>query len=160
VGPAVLRPQQGRLGPEVVDLALVPAGAGDREQLRELLADYLFEFDGRTDPYPYLDAYWEEEDRLPFLIEADGEVAGLCLVRRKNGGWSIAEFSVVPERRRGGVGRAAVDALAERARADGAAHLEAKVHPDNREALPFWLGVGFREVPGPGTGVTVTRRDI
>lgn len=139
-------------------MSLRDAELGDRERLRQLLADYLFEFDGRADPYPYLDAYWTERERLPFLIEVDGELAGLCLVRLRDGGWSIAEFSVVPGQRRSGVGRAAIEALATRARSAGANHLEAKVHPGNRQALPFWLAVGFREVDGPGTGVTVTRR--
>jgi predicted acetyltransferase len=141
-----------------MDVKLRDAQHDDRDRLQRLLADYLFEFDGRTGPYPDLDAYWEEPERMPFLIAVDGEVVGLCLVRRRDGGWSVAEFSVMPDRRRGGVGRAAVEALAARARSDGAAYLEAKVHPDNREALPFWLAVGFTEVDGPGTGVIVTRR--
>ena len=143
-----------------VVVKLRDAELDDRDVLQRLLAEYLFEFDGRTDPYPYLDAYWAEPERSPFLIEVEGEIVGVCLVRRRDRGWSIAEFSVVPEKRRGGVGRAAVEALAARARADGAEHLEAKVHPDNREALPFWLAVGFSEVEGPGTGVTVTRRPL
>ncbi len=143
-----------------VAVTLRDAQLEDRDQLQRLLADYLFEFDGRAQPYPYLDAYWEEPERLPFLIEVDGEVVGLCLIRRGDCGWSIAEFSVLARRRRRGVGRAAVDALAARACSDGAAYLEAKVHPDNREALPFWLTAGFSEVEGPGTGVTVTRRAL
>ena len=142
------------------DVVVREAQLEDRARLQQLLGDYLFEFDGRTEPYPYLDAYWEEPERLPYLVEIDGEVAGLCLVRRRDGGWSIAEFSVVPSRRREGAGRAAVEALAERACSDGATHLEAKVHPDNPEALPFWLSVGFVEVEGPGTGVVVTRRAL
>ena len=141
-------------------MSLRDAQIDDRDRLERLLADYLLEFDGRTDPYGYLDAYWQEPDRSPFLIELDGEIAGVCLIRRRDGAWSIAEFSVIPEKRREGVGRAAVEALAERARSDGASHLEAKVHPDNRGALPFWLAVGFSEVEGPGTGVTVTRRPL
>lgn len=143
-----------------VAVGLRDAHLDDRDRLRRLLADYLFEFDGRTEPYPYLDAYWEEPERLPLLVEADGEVVGLCLVRRRSDGWSIAEFYVLPDRRGGGVGRAAVDALVARARSEGAACLEAKVHPDNAEALPFWLAVGFSEVEGPGTGVIVTRRTV
>lgn len=95
---------------------------------------------------------------MPFLIEFDSEVVGFCLIRVQHEGWSIAEFSIVPERRGAGVGRASVDAVAERARAAGARYLEAKVHPDNRVALPFWLAVGFREVGTPG--VIVTRRDL
>jgi GNAT superfamily N-acetyltransferase len=132
----------------------------DRDLLAGLLGDYLFEFDGRTEPYPYLDAYWEEPQRLALLIESAGVVCGLCMIRRRNGGWSIAEFYVEPSRRRGGVGRAAVEALAARASSEGAAFLEAKVHPDNRWALPFWLRVGFSEIDPPDTGVTVTRRSL
>ena len=136
------------------------APSSERDLLEHFLAEYLFEFDGRTEPYPYLDLYWKEPERQPFLIEVDGEVVGFCLIRRRNGGWSIAEFWVRPGQRRGGVGRAAVEAVAERGREDGAGYLEAKVHPDNQEALPFWLAVGFHEVVGPGTGVTVTRRPL
>jgi ribosomal protein S18 acetylase RimI-like enzyme len=141
-----------------VAVALREAGLDDRELLRRLIADYLFEFDGRMEPYPYFDAYWEDPERLPFLIEADGELVGFCLIRVRGDGWSIAEFSVVPEQRRAGIGRTAVDAVAGRARAAGAEHLEAKVHLDNRRALPFWLAVGFHEVAAPG--VIVTRRNL
>jgi len=143
-----------------VAVTLREAQPDDSALLERLLADYLFEFDGRTEPYPYLDAYWEEPERLPLLIEADGEIAGLCLIRRRVEGWSIAEFSVVPSRRRARLGAAAVDELATLARSEGADYLEAKVHPDNQEALPFWLATGFSEVESPGTGVTVTRRPL
>lgn len=143
-----------------VKVRLREALRDDREELEQLLADYLFEFDGRTGSYPDLDAYWREPERLPFLIEADGEVGGLCLIRRREDGWSVAEFSVVPTHRRGGLGRTAIEQVAELARSEGAAYLEAKVHPDNREALPFWLAVGFSEVDTPTTGVTVTRRPL
>jgi ribosomal protein S18 acetylase RimI-like enzyme len=130
----------------------------DRETVRRLLFDYLFEFDGRTDPYPYFDAYWEEPDRLPFVLEVHGELAGLCLVRVLGEGWSIAEFYVAPEYRRSGIGRSAVEELAARARGDGAAHLEAKVHPDNLRALPFWLAAGF--VVTEEAEAVVTRRSL
>lgn len=141
-------------------MRLREAQPGDRDTLRRMLAQYLFEFDGRTVPYPSFDEYWEGSERQPFLIEVDGELVGLCLVRRRDGGWSIAEFAIVSDRRGGGVGRAAVDALADRARSDGAAYLEAKVHRGNPEALMFWRAIGFREVDRPGVGVTVTRRRL
>jgi predicted acetyltransferase len=140
-------------------VSLREAQLDDRDQVERLLADYLFEFDGRTEKYPYLEAYWEEPERVPFLIEADGEVIGLCLIRRLRNAWSIAEFSVIPSHRRAGVGGAAVDELAVRARSESASYLEAKVHPDNHGALPFWLSVGFSEVEQSShSGVTVTRR--
>jgi ribosomal protein S18 acetylase RimI-like enzyme len=134
------------------------AEPSDRELLRKLLADYLYEFDGRTEPYPYVDAYWEEPERLPFLIERDGEVAGFCLIRILDDCWHIAEFSVTPENRRGGIGRDSVADLAEKARAAGATTLEAKVRPDNEGALPFWLAAGFEIVSGPEP--IVTRRTL
>jgi predicted acetyltransferase len=141
-----------------VAVALREARLDDRELLRRLVADYLFEFDGRTEPYPDFDAFWAEPERLPFLIEADAEVVGFCLIRVRDDCWSIAEFSVVPEHRRAGIGRAAVNAIAERALAAGGEHLEAKVHLDNRKALAFWLAVGFHEVAV--AGVIVTRRNL
>jgi len=134
------------------------AEADDRELLRQLLQDYLLEFDGSTEPYPYFDAYWIEPERLPFVIEDGGEAVGLCFVRVLMDCWSIAEFYVVPDRRRGGLGRAAVDSIADQARRAGVASLEAKVHPDNRQALPFWLSVGFAVTET--RGVVVTRRAL
>ena len=131
-----------------MDVTLREAAAEHREELQRLLGDYLFEFDGRTEP----------PERVPFLIEVDGEVVGLCLIRVHGDGWDIAEFTVVPERRRSGLGRAAVEALAERARAAGAAHLLAKVHPDNTRALSFWLAAGFLEIAA--SGPVVTRREL
>ncbi len=138
-------------------MTLRAAEPADRELLRQLLADYLYEFDGRTAPYSYFDAYWEEPERLPFLIERDGEIVGFCLIRILGDCWHIAEFSVVPAKRRGGVGRLTVDELAEKARAAGATELEAKVHPANPGALPFWLAAGFEIVSGPEPIVTRRR---
>jgi GNAT superfamily N-acetyltransferase len=98
----------------------------ERDVLERLLGEYLFEFDGTTEPYPYLDLYWEEPERRPFLIEADRRSVGLCLIRERGDGWSIAEFWVQPNLRRFGVGRTAIEAVAERGRAAGAEYLEAQ----------------------------------
>ena len=122
------------------------AEADDRELLSQLLADYLVEFDDSAEPYRYFDAYWTEPERLPFLIETDGNVVGLCLIRVLGGGWHIGEFSVLPTKRRAGIGRTAVEDLAEHARAARATHLEAAVHPEKEEALAFWLAAGFEIV--------------
>jgi ribosomal protein S18 acetylase RimI-like enzyme len=139
-------------------LRLRPADGADQELVKAMLADYLFEFDGRTEPYPYLTDYWRETERLPFLIERDSQPIGLCLVRVRNGGWEIAEFTVLQDYRRLGVGRAAVEALAARASDAGALYFQAKVRLDNIHALPFWLSAGFREVSRDD--VVVTRRAL
>jgi ribosomal protein S18 acetylase RimI-like enzyme len=141
-----------------LDVDLRAATTDDRADVERLLAEYLYEFDGRTEPYPYLDAYWTEAERLPFLIEADGRPVGIALIRVRDGGWTIAEFAVTPSNRGGGVGRAAGAALAEHARAAGAAHLEAKIHPDNEQAFGFWSAVGFERVAT--TPVLTTRRQL
>src|SRR5690349_3267507 len=104
------------------------ATPNEREVLRAVLTAYLFEFDGQTTPYRYFDAYWSEPERVPFFIEADGEIAGFCLVRLRGRDWTIAEFTVVPGRRRNGVGREAVTAISESALAAGASYVEATVH--------------------------------
>ena len=141
-----------------MEVALRKATVEDRAEVEQLLGEYLFEFDGRTEPYPYLDAYWTEDERLPFLIESEGQTVGICLIRIRDGGWSIAEFAVTPAHRQAGIGRAAVEVLAERARAAGARHLEAKIHPDNEQAFGFWSAVGFERIPSPT--VLTTRRQL
>jgi ribosomal protein S18 acetylase RimI-like enzyme len=141
-----------------LDVDLRAATTDDRADVERLLAQYLYEFDGRTEPYPYLDAYWTEDERLPFLIESDGRAVGVCLIRIRDGGWSIAEFAVTPTHRGAGIGRAAVEELVNQAHAAGAAHLEAKIHPDNEQAFGFWSAVGFERIPSPT--VLTTRRQL
>ncbi|MEP7216190.1 MAG: GNAT family N-acetyltransferase, partial [Anaerolineaceae bacterium] len=65
--------------------------------------------------YQYLDHYWapdEGETRLPFLVRADGKLAGFAFVRRKEDGpWKMAEFFVMRQYRRAGVGAQAARAV-------------------------------------------------
>jgi predicted acetyltransferase len=63
--------------------------------------------DGRFG-YPSLGSYWREADRFPFLVRADGRLAGLALVRREWTGneatWDMAEFFILRGCRRRGIG--------------------------------------------------------
>ncbi len=54
--------------------------------------------------YPYLDDYWTENQRYPYLLYGNNRVAGFALVRRGRGQWEMAEFYVLPEFRRCGLG--------------------------------------------------------
>ena len=54
-------------------------------------------------------------------------MVGFCLVRVRGRDWTIAEFAVIPEQRRNGVGRAAVEAVVVRADGAGANYVEATV---------------------------------
>ncbi|WP_342405741.1 GNAT family N-acetyltransferase [Brevibacillus sp. FSL K6-2834] len=63
--------------------------------------------------YPYLDNYWTEPDRFPFLIQAEGKWAGFVLVRKiadenhlGSSYFSIAEFFIMRKYRRSGIGKA------------------------------------------------------
>ncbi len=96
-----------------MDVAITRASRSDREVVGRLLQLNAYEFsrvDGRaigSDAlyrYPYLDAYWSEPGRFPYLIRADGELAGPALVRRIDADWYVSEFLVLPKLRRAGVG--------------------------------------------------------
>src|SRR5574341_1480553 len=57
--------------------------------------------------YQHFDSYWSDDDRYPFLIRADGAIAGFALVRFEgDGAADMAEFFVLRAHRRGGIGSA------------------------------------------------------
>lgn len=102
------------------------AHISSKPKIARLLQPYLSELapflGGSSDPtaifeYPYLDAYWQEPDqRYPFLITVDREIAGFAFVNRHSRLGTrdihcIAEFYVVPEFRRSGVGQFAAEAI-------------------------------------------------
>jgi predicted acetyltransferase len=67
---------------------------------------------GRFGPYEYMDDYWRDADRRPFLIESDGRTAGFALVNALSHrgapiDHAMAEFFVLRQFRRSGVGQEA-----------------------------------------------------
>jgi predicted acetyltransferase len=102
-----------------VDIDIAPATVTERPILRHLMELYQYdfsEFDGAdTGPlglyeYPYLDHYWVEPERHPFLVRVDGNLAGFVLVARYNylssekDCWVMAEFFVMRKYRHKGIG--------------------------------------------------------
>lgn len=94
----------------------------DKQVVAHLLQLYLHDFsiiDGMDVdetgcyPYPFLDCYWQEPGRYPFVIRVDDDLAGFVLVHRLSylhpvfDGHAIAEFFVLRKYRRMGVGCAA-----------------------------------------------------
>lgn len=63
--------------------------------------------------YKYIDQYWTDEDRYPYIIRVDGKIAGFILVRitgtNLNGEkqYSIAEFFILKKYRRKSIGKRA-----------------------------------------------------
>lgn len=91
------------------------ATLAEKPILRQLLELYEYdmsEFEGRDVGshgfYGYLDNYWTEAARHPYLILVQGQIAGFALVNRHGVSgedrWSIAEFFVLKKYRGQGVG--------------------------------------------------------
>jgi predicted acetyltransferase len=79
-----------------------PAALQEKAVLRNLMELYLYDFSELTGDdvddsgmfgYRYLDLYWEEPERRPFLIRVDGRLAGFALVREAE---SLVEGAVPP----------------------------------------------------------------
>ncbi|MCM3274242.1 GNAT family N-acetyltransferase [Paenibacillus elgii] len=100
-----------------MEVVVSKAAAEQKSVLRNLLELYKYDFT-EFDPedvnehglfeYPYLDHYWTEEGRHPFLVYVDGKLAGFALIRELGSDervYSIAEFFVMKKYRRHGVGR-------------------------------------------------------
>ena len=96
-----------------MDVKVVPASLADKEILRQLLEFNAYEFarffadaglneHGRFG-YRYLDHYWTEPHRHPFLVRVDQRIGGMVLVASGEP-HSINEFLIMPQYRRRGVG--------------------------------------------------------
>jgi len=106
--------------------------------------------DGRFPGDSYLDSFWSDPRREPYLIRADGHLGGFVLINdHSHSGlpldFAVAEFFVVRKHRRGGVGRAAARA----AIAGRAGQWELAVARKNVSALAFWRGVAAELASGP-----------
>ena len=138
------------------------ADAGLLSNLLELYARELSEVfphvvpgpDGRFS-YPSLPRYWSEPDRrFAFIIRAEGEVAGFVLATLGSPATEdpdvldVAEFFVLNEYRRRGVGRRAALMLWRQLRGVWTV----RVAEGNRAGLAFWAGV----LGAVSDGVTVS----
>ncbi len=102
-----------------MNIEVNPATVNERPILRQLMELYQYDFSefdsadltpfGFYD-YPYLDHYWVEPERSPFLVRVDGNLAGFVLVARYNyftglkDCWVMAEFFILRKYRHQGVG--------------------------------------------------------
>lgn len=100
-------------------IEVLPAGAEQAPILANLFQLYAHDFsefldiepgpDGRF-VYTPLPLYWSESARHPFLIWVDGKLAGFVLIKKGSEVsdaaqvWDMAEFFVLRECRRGGLG--------------------------------------------------------
>jgi predicted acetyltransferase len=132
---------------EVVEAAIV-----EKPILSRLLELYQHDFSEYVDAdvdahglygYQYLDHYWTEPDRHPFLFRADGRWAGFALVRAGTP-HDMAEFFVMRKYRRGGIGKEAARTLFARFPGDW----QVRQERGNGAATLFWrkaIPVAFEE---------------
>jgi predicted acetyltransferase len=126
------------------------ASSEDKTLIQRLMELYLYdftEFDGADLDahgcfgYPYVDHYWTEKGRYPFLVRVDGRLAGFVLVSQHTfvpgNERSIAEFFIMRKYRRQGVGRAVACRVFDRL----PGRWEAQEMASNTPAQQFWRSV-------------------
>ncbi|WP_334172050.1 GNAT family N-acetyltransferase [Sinomonas sp.] len=95
-----------------MELEVIPAGPEHRPLLRQLLELYRYDFseldhsdvdDQGFYGYRWLETYWSEPERHPFLFTVDGHPAGFALVRTGKV-TEMAEFFVLRKYRGQGIG--------------------------------------------------------
>lgn len=100
-------------------MEVVAATLDDKTPIRHLIELYLHDFSAFNGDdvsehglfgYRFLDNYWTEADRHPFMIRHDGHLAGFAFVRI-GPPKDMAEFFVLRKYRRRGVGLLAARAL-------------------------------------------------
>ena len=139
-------------------VTLIPVAPSEYDAYFAMLAEYAHELDqydteATEDPWDadlHREAVMDDmEGRELLWIEADGERAGLAMVRlfpdfpdATRDVADIAEFTVLPAFRGRGIGSAAVGAILADHRERGTYSVDASVLRDN-PALAFWERLGF-----------------
>ena len=128
-----------------VALLVSPVPLEDKDTVDQLLELYLHDLSKFTGAnvssrgrygYRYLDDYWTDADRHPFLIRVDNLLAGLAFVR-SGSPHDMAEFFVMRKYRRQGVGHDAAQVLFARFPGDW----QVRQLAANTSATKFWRAV-------------------
>ena len=90
--------------------------------------------------YTYLDSYWEDTDRHPFLVTYNGEIAGFSLVNTHSllgntDTYSIAEFFILRYLRNKKIGQTAAKQIIK----TFPGKWEVSQTKENKKAQDFWL---------------------
>lgn len=130
-------------------IELIEAAESEKTVLFNIFEKYFYEFSQwvKTDVeddglyhYEWLDCYFTEEKRFPYLIKVDGKLAGLVMVSDypevpdEPTDFCLSEFFVMHKYRRCGVGREAVFQVLDKHHGKW----QLKCHPHNIASLKFW----------------------
>ena len=130
-----------------MQLDITEADFADKPLIRRMLELYYYdmsEFEG-TDlrehgeyGYRYLDNYWNEEGRFPFIVRVDGKLAGFVLVNRyffmDGVDQSIGEFCILRKYQGKGIGKKAAFSIFDRF--PGVWEIRTQI--ENTRAVNFW----------------------
>jgi len=95
-----------------MNVKVKPADISQKSLIRSFIQDYLTELSQFPDEnpdyqdeqgifhYPYLDDYWRNPERFPFIISYDEKQVGFAFVRKVDDHWEMAEYYVLPGFRR------------------------------------------------------------
>ncbi|MEO9255473.1 MAG: GNAT family N-acetyltransferase [Tepidiformaceae bacterium] len=106
-----------------MDLYVEEAELEDKSVLRRMLQLYLHDMSEFTSDdldahgeygYKYLDDYWTEDGRYPFIFRIENKLAGFALVRRLTEEYQMAEFCILRKYRRTGLGKLAAETVIRR----------------------------------------------
>lgn len=135
-----------------MNFTLEPAQPFEKPILENLLEKYDYEFSQYDQEdvsplglygYDWLDCYWTSPGRHPFLLRADGVLAGFAMVgdhfeaRIDDGEYNMSEFFVMYKYRRLGAGRLMARELFRMF----PGRWELKLHPKNLASAVFWPAV-------------------
>lgn len=130
-------------------IELIKAAESEKSVLFNIFEKYFYEFSQwvKTDVeddglyhYEWLDCYFTEKKRFPYLIKVDGKLAGLVMVSDypevpdEPTDFCLSEFFVMHKYRRCGVGREAVFQVLDKHHGKW----QLKCHPHNIASVKFW----------------------
>jgi predicted acetyltransferase len=136
-----------------MDIQVTSASIDEKSILRNLFELYIYDYSEYMGwdldqhglfGYRYLDHYWTEPNRYPFLVRADDNLAGFALVSVVDDRTHMSEFFILRKYRRQGVGEAVARNLF--ARFPGPWHVDELAQ--NEAAQRFWRTVIDRATGG------------
>ncbi len=135
-----------------MNFELFEASENDKDVIYNLMQLYTYElsfFEDETTSFQllengsfkldkYVDLYWKEKERHPFILKCNGELAGFVLERfNENGMNEIAEFFVLNKYRRLGAGKFMANEIFKRYKGKW----EIRTLLKNKQAQEFWRKV-------------------
>lgn len=119
------------------------------------MAPYLADLGAPGLAYPYLDAYWKDAGRYPYLIVHDSQVVGFALVHQATEAstFELAEFYIAAEFRKRGFGRQAAQVLFQL----HVGEWSVAVRRDNSSGRAFWSSLMSEHLLGRVVGLETSQ---